>query len=326
MHPWDAQAVAESAALLRAADALDAPWAASLTDAGMAGLLRHGWDGEAPRWWIGRVDGGAVATGGIFASTYDNLSNAWLEMRVHPGSRRRGHGTALLAHLERAARADGRNTLGIDGWAGPQISGFAAARGFEHKFTGVCRRLTLVDLPAERRDALHALALSHAGDYEFVRVAGALPEELLEASVELRAAINDAPNEDLVIEDEVFPAERVRAYERAQAGRGRRLYRVMARHRHTGAAAGHTVLAIDAERPHLGDQHDTSVVRAHRGHRLGLVLKTEMLRWLGEVEPALAQVDTFNAQSNDQMIAVNEAMGFRVVACAPAFQRTYPRP
>ena len=38
-----------------------------------------------------------------------------------------------------------------------------------------------------------------------------------------------------------------------------------------------------------------------------------MLRWLGEAEPRLETIDTFNAESNDHMVAVNERLGYRVM-------------
>ena len=68
----------------------------------------------------------------------------------------------------------------------------------------------------------------------------------------MASAINDAPTDDLDIEDEVFSAERMRAYETAQLARGHRLFRVFARHRETGELAGHSVVVVDGERPELG--------------------------------------------------------------------------
>jgi hypothetical protein len=138
----------------------------------------------------------------------------------------------------------------------------------------------------------------------------------------MAVAINDAPLDDLDIEDEVFTPERVAAYESAQIESGKRLYRVVARHRDSGELAGNSVVAVEAERPHVGHQHDTSVVRAHRGHRLGLLLKTDMMLWLADAEPELRTVDTFNAESNDHMIAVNEELGYRWMGRGLGFQRT----
>jgi hypothetical protein len=46
-----------------------------------------------------------------------------------------------------------------------------------------------------------------------------------------------------------------------------------------------------------------------------------MMRWLREAEPALQTVYTYNAQSNDHMIAVNERLGYRVMDRSLQFQR-----
>jgi RimJ/RimL family protein N-acetyltransferase len=124
----------------------------------------------------------------------------------------------------------------------------------------------------------------------------------------------------LAIEDEVFTPARIRAYEQAQLAAGRRFYRVVARHRPSGVLGGQTVAVVDVERPWWCFQHDTSVVRAHRGHRLGLLLKIEMLRWLREREPQVRFMTTGNAADNAHMIAVNEALGYRVLARATEWQ------
>jgi hypothetical protein len=138
---------------------------------------------------------------------------------------------------------------------------------------------------------------------------------------QMTAAINDAPTDDLDIEDEVFTPERIRRFESAQLGRGRRIYRLVARERATGALAGHTVVGVEAERPWHSWQFDTSVLGAHRGHRLGLLLKADMLRWLADAEPQLRTLDTWNAASNAHMIRVNEALGYRVVAKETEWQK-----
>ena len=98
--------------------------------------------------------------------------------------------------------------------------------------------------------------------------------------VRLWGDINDAPTDDLDIEDEVFSADRLRGYEAAQIAAGMRLHHVVARHRETGELGGHTVVVVEEERPHRAHQHDTTVARAHRGHRLGLVLKGSMMELL----------------------------------------------
>jgi hypothetical protein len=139
--------------------------------------------------------------------------------------------------------------------------------------------------------------------------------------VEMTAAINDAPIDDLDIEDELFTPERIRAFEAALAARGRRYYRVAARERVTGVLAGHTLVGVEIDRPWHCWQFDTSVQRGHRGHRLGLLLKLDMLRWLGDTEPQLSTIRTDNAASNAYMIRVNELLGYRVVTRTISWQR-----
>jgi RimJ/RimL family protein N-acetyltransferase len=78
---------------------------------------------------------------------------------------------------------------------------------------------------------------------------------------------------------------------------------------------------VEGERPWQGWQYDTSVLSAHRGHRLGLVLKLDMLRWLGQEEPQLRTIDTSNAASNAHMIRVNEMLGYHVVGKLIEWQR-----
>jgi RimJ/RimL family protein N-acetyltransferase len=46
-----------------------------------------------------------------------------------------------------------------------------------------------------------------------------------------------------------------------------------------------------------------------------------MLRWLADVEPGLATIDTWNMESNDFMIGVNERLGYEVLGREIQFQR-----
>lgn len=52
------------------------------------------------------------------------------------------------------------------------------------------------------------------------------------------------------------------------------------------------------------------VAREHRGHRLGLLIKTAMLQWLATAEPQVQRIETGNAAGNKHMIAINERLGF----------------
>ncbi|WP_205472427.1 GNAT family N-acetyltransferase [Nocardioides sp. SYSU D00038] len=308
--PDDTELLAHHVEVVNTVRRHDAPWTRERTLRQAEGIYRHGWDDDAAVPVLARLGGEPVAAGEHDVGTWDNRHLAWVQVLVHPDHRRRGLGSELLGWHEERARAAGCTSLGTDGWDSPATREFGARHGLEVRSAAVLRRQRPADLSPSRLDALAAEAWSAAADYELVHRDGPTPDDELAALAELTAAINDAPTDDLDIEDEVYTPERIRAYERAWADRGDRMYRLLARHRATGELAGQSVVVVDGERPEQASQHDTSVARAHRGHRLGLLLKTEMVRWLRETEPRLESLDTWNAGSNEHMIAVNERLGY----------------
>ena len=64
--------------------------------------------------------------------------------------------------------------------------------------------------------------------------------------------------------------------------------------------------------------------RAHRGHRLGLLLKIDMMRWLAEAEPQLEVMETWNNADNRFMIGVNELLGYRLSTTYATYELTLP--
>ena len=70
---------------------------------------------------------------------------------------------------------------------------------------------------------------------------------------------------------------------------------------------------IAPEHPEWAYQQLTAVTRPHRGHRLGLLVKTAMLEWLAAAEPGMERIATGNAAANGHMIAVNETLGYEVM-------------
>ena len=319
--PDDHAANAAAVELTNTVNKVDAPFEHPVTVDAFVGLHRYGWDGEAPEMfgaWEGETLAGRIS---LYTSERDNTHVAWCQLLVHPDLRGTGRGSELLAFAEERTVQRGRTSIGCFGWDAPRTHRFAARHGLPPKGSAVLRRQVLDRVEPAVLAELYDDARAAATSYELLRLAGPLPEELVAPVADMAASINDAPTDDLDIEDEVYSPERVRSYEQAQLAQGKRLYRVVARHRDTGDLAGHTVVAVDGERPWIGDQHDTTVVAAHRGHRLGLLLKTEMLRWLAVEEPGLATIDTWNMASNDFMIAVNERLGYEVLGREIQFQR-----
>jgi hypothetical protein len=59
------------------------------------------------------------------------------------------------------------------------------------------------------------------------------------------------------------------------------------------------------------------VTRRHRGHRLSLLVKSAMLEWLAQAEPAVRRIAAGNAPANRYMIAINGEPGFEPLAPMP---------
>ncbi len=325
VHPFgpdDAVPLEQAVRLREAARSVDTPWEHPELPGNHQAFLRYGWDGEPPTPYLMQVDGEAVAVGSLTLPQRDNRHLAWISVVVDPAHRRHGHGRRLADHLMGAARGAGRTSVGLDGWESQAARGFADALGFECRSQAIMRRQHLREVDLERVRASYHEAAAAAGAYELLRIDGRTPPELREDMVGLADAINDAPTDELDIEDEVMSVERLDAYESACEARGNRIRHLVARHRETGALGGHTIVVVEEDRPTVGHQHDTAVARGHRGHRLGLLLKSAMVLWLAGAEPQLETVDTFNAESNDHMIRVNEVLGYRVMARELQFQRS----
>src|SRR5436190_8769809 len=77
-------------------------------------LLRLGWPGHLEKHWLAYDGDHAVGQLSVDLPQRDNLENAWIELRVLPGYRRRGIGRALYAHAVEYVRAAGRTRLMAD--------------------------------------------------------------------------------------------------------------------------------------------------------------------------------------------------------------------
>jgi hypothetical protein len=78
---------------------------------------------------------------------------------------------------------------------------------------------------------------------------------------------------------------------------------------------------VSRDQPQTAYQWDTLVVRRHRGHRLGGLLKVDTMRLLEAGAYQTQKITTFNSKLNGPMIAVNEALGARVAGGMVAWRK-----
>jgi GNAT superfamily N-acetyltransferase len=119
----------------------------------------------------------------------------------------------------------------------------------------------------------------------------------------------DAPNGDLPVEEGNWDGERIREYEASQIARGRTVLSAGAVK--DGRLVAYTDLQVPLAQPEQAHQAGTLVLREHRGHRLGALMKAAVLRELAATMPEVRRISTYNSESNRPMVTVNEALGFR---------------
>ncbi|NUR30032.1 MAG: GNAT family N-acetyltransferase [Catenulispora sp.] len=247
--------------------------------------------------WSGEPAG----IGEVFLPDRENPGWGFVTVVVRPAYRRRGIGTLLLGDLAAAIRADGRHTAVLStrtggDWA-RSLGAVYAQRIAESE----------LDVSAAR---LAVPGVAPVG-YRIEHWAGRCPDDLVESFARAKDAMADAPDGGLGYEPHRYTVERVRTVEEGFAARGHELWVAVAVHEDSGEVAGLTEIELDPHVPELAHQEDTAVVPAHRGHGLGLWLKTEMLRRLRTDAPAVRVIRTTTDEGNAPMLAINEALGFR---------------
>jgi len=293
--------------------------------------LVHPWPGQEVHYWV--AGDGDVVVGALLLElpTLDNLHMAYAEISVRPAYRRRGVGTALYRHAADFTRSVGRVSLKGDyvkALAGgpprdPGPGAFGAAMGVQAALDEVRRELDLTTVDRAMWTKQLEDARASAAGYRVVAWGDHTPDEFVDdvAMLDGRLVL-DSPQGDLDVEPDKVDRARIRASEEVIRQRGRRVFNIGAVHEESGRLAAWTAIGFDPDETEHAWQHITIVDPAHRGHRLGMLVKVENLLRAVEQEPALRLVNTWNAAENTHMIAINEALGFRAVDAWVAWQQS----
>ena len=257
------------------------------------------------------ADGRVVGALRLLLPLRDNPTTGVLDLAVHPDARRRGVGTTLLDVGLRLARQHGRSELITEvDEPGPGSPGraFAERHGWTCDLVETRRDLALP--PDEQRlRAVEDEARRASRGYALVTWRDRTPDELLDDRALLeRRMTTDAPHGDLPVQEEDWDAARVREYEQVHAERGRTVLSAGAVRE--GRLVAFTDLHVSRATPERANQGGTLVLREHRGHRLGSLVKAAVLREVVSGFPEVRTITTYNADSNLPMVAVNEALGF----------------
>lgn len=292
----------------KADDPLGPPWSLRR----LRGWLEY--PSDPAELWLCRDEASGAVQGWYYLilPKRENRDQAHLLLTVHPAWRRRRIGTALLRHAATRAADNGRSVLRSGTFQESAGAAFAGHAGAAPGLVEARRVLAVTAIPAGRVASLREQAERAATGYSLVSWTGRVPEEYLARYAAVESAMADAPH-DASEEPEVWDAARVAEYEDIRERRGRRIYTLAALHDASGEMAAVTAVEADQDNPEWGYQLLTAVTRPHRGHRLGLLVKSAMLEWLAVAEPALERIITGNAAVNQYMIAINEQLGYELL-------------
>jgi GNAT superfamily N-acetyltransferase len=296
------------------------------------------------------MDGGSAALhadsvvgyGSVWLPTKDNLDTALVGVCVDPRARGRGAGKALLEAVQGIATSDRRSVINTWSVHAPASGGthledrlraahgpgtlscddptasFFLRRGYVLDQTHSTYQQDLTNSQGPDLD-LDAPALD---SYEVVEWQGATPEGHVPSMARLRTLMSTAqPPGSVEPEEQRWDADRVRRFDDERIRPGLAIHTVAAVHRGTTELAGYTELTVSPRTPALALQGDTFVAPAHRGHRLGLVIKVVNLARARRAHPLLKRVLTTNAGENEAMLAINRRLGFREVGIDGNWQK-----
>ncbi|MEU5155452.1 GNAT family N-acetyltransferase [Glycomyces sp. NPDC021274] len=280
--------------------------------------------------WAAVCDGRALGYLDLSFPVLDNTHLVHFELGAHPDERRRGVGSALLRHLEDRAAAEQRTTLSswvpvpVEGGAPINAAGahFAAHQGYARSLEGAVRACDLDKVDAAELDRLWDAAWERAEGFELVTFTGAPPAELLDGIAYLHARMyTDMPLGDWDLQEAEVDGDRILDGARVRRQRGELHLQAVVRHKESGTIAGLTEVIVEAGAEEHCVQGDTIVDPRFRGHRLGTILKIANQRAIREWRPKMRYVWTGNATSNSHMIAINEAVGYRLVCHENVYQK-----
>lgn len=314
IDPADDTTIEAALGVLRDAMATDAPGFPPPCPYGFRGRLTHPTSSMRREYAVARLDGTVAGVFELHLPMRDNLENAEVDLMVHPAYRRRGVGRALQAYLvDRLRELDRKRYTSFARTGGPGDL-FAAGLGAKLAQEEVRRRLDLTTVDEAMLSALAQAAGEKAAGYRLVSFRDRTPDEYVADVAYLVGRFNsDAPMGDLQVEPEQLDSSRIREQEEANAASQVRVYSSGAVHVESGRMVALTTIGRNRSTPWHAFQWITLVDRAHRGNRLGALVKVGNLRFAREREPELTTIDTWNAAVNAHMIAINEEMGFRQV-------------
>lgn len=289
--------------------------------------------------WVVVDDGAIIGRVGIdMPLEGDSKVAFWLIELLHD-TWGRGIGSAAYELVETVARENGRTVLQSfaehPAAAGPRI---APPTGFgdipEDHVARFYRRHGYTLEQVERNSAfdlmgsfdtvqrLHDEAVAASAGYRVVQWFAPTPDEYSEGYAWMKSRMaTDAPSADMEFDEETWDTARIATHDAKYTESGRTIQVTAAQHIATGELCAFNELVIGKDRTEASHQEDTLVLKGHRGHKLGTLVKCAGLLSWREIAPQSPRVLTYNAEENRPMLDINEAIGFAPIAYNGAWKK-----
>lgn len=229
------------------------------------------------------------------------------------------HTRPVLARLLDLAEADGRTSILSWGDLNDARDEFWTTVGASRRQVDRDSDLYLDDVDPDLMSRWVEARRERASSVELVAWSGLPPDEHLDAFVATRNAMNDAPRDDIEVSDFVATVDATKAEAQAWMTLGWSLHGLLAIEE-DGSAVGMSNVMVNSHRPDASWQGDTVVLNQHRQRGVGRWLKAAMYFHLRESIPEVTRLRTGNAESNDPMLAINVAMGYRPAHASAGWQ------
>jgi GNAT superfamily N-acetyltransferase len=271
-------------------------------------------------WLVEADDGVPLATAACWSNSAGDPLLMECDVFVRRAWRRRGIATHLLDVIAATTADEDRRRLTWSTYdtvpAGEQLSrrvGGAVAR------VNRTSELPLVEADWPMVERWMTDGPERARGYRIEVADSPLPPSLHADAAALHHIMQTQPRDGLEVADELRTADDIAERERAQAEAGREWWTMFARDP-SGACVGGTEVTYEPWAPATVSQQNTGIHPDHRGLGLAKWVKAAMLLRVRAERPGVERIRTSNAFSNAPMLAINDALGFRVISSRTEWQ------
>jgi mycothiol synthase len=267
-------------------------------------------------WYVMERDGVAVSS---FSGETVTPRNAeyetnkhlfWADLFVRPEARRQGIASRWLPVIVEVMEKHGCTVLGFYAEDEPGHE-FLRWMGAAPKLNDIESRLKLAELDWKMVERWTNEGAERSPRTRLEIYDGPLPDDVRDDfASQITTMLNTMPMEGLDIGKIIITPERIKDWNERQALVGELPHTVFTREP-DGVISGITDVTWAPYRPTLIHQQFTGVLPNERGRGLGKWIKAAMLLHLKEIYPDAEWIVTDNAHSNDPMLKINRALGFK---------------